>query len=142
MCASMRKDSASSDEIPIFATSRPSGSLQCMKCLNRNISPQEIFVSRASRCLNEASVFADVNASGSLVHVCKVEWSLRIYKFLHECPHSFQHYAAHMKIYHQHGEGEDLINEEVILTLIHFKYEYPFSQRISIIQTLIRICQF
>ena len=27
----MRKDSANSDEIPIFATSRPS--LQCMKCL-------------------------------------------------------------------------------------------------------------
>ena len=39
-------------------------------------------VSRASRCLNEARIFADVNASGSLVHACKVEWSLRIGLFL------------------------------------------------------------
>ena len=35
MCASMRKDSANTDEIPIFATSSPS--LQCMKCKPFNV---------------------------------------------------------------------------------------------------------
>ena len=35
MCESMRKDSANTDEIPIFATSRPS--LQCMKCKTSNV---------------------------------------------------------------------------------------------------------
>ena len=35
MCASMRKDSANTDEIPIIATSRPSP--QCIECKTSNV---------------------------------------------------------------------------------------------------------
>ena len=43
----------------------------------------------------------------------KRERNLHTYWCLCEYIHSLQHYAAYRKIYPQHGEGEELINNAI-----------------------------
>ena len=76
----------------------------------------------------------------------KGERILHMHGCLHECIHSFQHYAAYKRTYPQHGEVDDLIDKEATN---HDSFERTrnvcedlFSQRVSTIQAVCRVCQF